>query len=163
MDFRVLVSSAVLSLFVSFSASAAEEPLSFSDIREQQIEIRANVDANRPPYDDMSQRERERLVRRQGDLLHLIEGKASLLDLDEKGRTEAINSLEWIRAEIHNAEEDRLVCKRETRVGTHLKERVCRTVAERRKDLEDSRKLWGNGNPCSNSKGCTTANAMSDG
>ncbi|MGY0557386.1 MULTISPECIES: hypothetical protein [unclassified Lysobacter] len=161
MRFFILVSSAVLSLFVSFSVSAADEPLSFSEIREQQIEVRADVDANRSPYDDMSQRDRERLVQRQDDFLHLIEGKASLLDLDERGRTEAINSLEWIRAEISGAEEDRLICKRVTRVGTHMKERVCRTVAERRKDLENSRKLWGTGNPCSNPNGCTTANAMS--
>ncbi len=156
MHFRVLVSSAVFGLLVSFSASAADELLSFAEIREQQMAIRADADANRPPYDDMPQRDRERLVRRQGDLLRLIEGKDTLLDLDENGRTEAINSLEWIRAEIHDAEENRLICKREKRVGTHMKERVCRTVAERRKDREDATKLWDKGASCGKQGGCTT-------
>ncbi|WP_332708745.1 hypothetical protein, partial [Novilysobacter longmucuonensis] len=131
MHFSTLISSAVLGLLVSFPVSAADESLSFAEIREQQMEIRAEVDANRSPYDDMSQRDRDRLVSRQTDLLQLIEGKATLLDLDETGRTKAINLLEWIRAEIHDAEENRLICKREKRVGTHMKERVCRTVAER--------------------------------
>lgn len=154
MRFSVLISSAVVGLLVSFRVSAADEPLSFAEIREQQMEIRAEVDANRSPFDDMSQRDRDRLVSRQTDLLQLIEGKATLLDLDETGRTKAINLLEWIRAEIHDAEENRLICKREKRVGTHMKERVCKTVAERRKEREEAQNVWAKGSSCSEGLGC---------
>ena len=154
MRFRALIPAALLGLFVSFALPAADTPVAFADIREQQVEIRADVAANKPPYDDMAKRDRARLLQRQDALLRLIDGKETLLDLDERGRTEAINSLEWIRAEIHNAEENRLICEREKRVGTHMKERVCRTVAERRQDREDAQKAWPQGSPCSEGLGC---------
>jgi hypothetical protein len=149
-----VVLSAVLGLFASLPLAAADTPLAFAEIREQQIEIRADVAANKPPYDDMAKRDRERLVQRQDALLRLIDGKETLLDLDESGRTEAINSLEWIRAEIHDAEENRMICKRELPVGSHMKKRVCKTVAERRKEREEAMRAWPQGSRCSSGIGC---------
>ena len=154
MRVRVLVASTLLGLFVSFALPASDTPLAFAEIREQQIQIRADVAANKPPYDDMAKRDRERLLQRQDDLLRLIEGKETLLDLDERGRTEAINSLEWIRAEIHDAEENRMICKRELPVGSHMKKRVCKTVAERRQEREEAMKAWPQGSRCSAGIGC---------
>lgn len=154
MHFRPLVAAALLGLFASLPLAATEKPLAFAEIREQQIQIRADVLASKPPYDDMPKRDRERLAQRQDALLRLIDGKETLLDLDERGRTDAINSLEWIRAQIHDAEENRLVCKREKAVGSHMKTRVCKTVAERRKEREDAAKVWQQGSRCSEGMGC---------
>lgn len=133
---------------------AADAPLTFDEIRQQQIELRKAVIANQPPYDDMSKRDRDLLASRQGQLLSLIEGKDTLLDLDEADRTAAINSLEWIRAEVNDAEENRLVCRREKRTGSHMQSRVCKTVAERRKEREDAQQAWAKGTPCSKGIGC---------
>jgi hypothetical protein len=38
-------------------------------------------------------------------------------------------------------DDDKVVCEYEKRVGTHMKTRVCKTVAERRRDEENARKL----------------------
>ena len=42
----------------------------------------------------------------------------------------AFNTLEWIEAAINDSDDDRLVCRRERRIGSNRMTRVCKTVAQ---------------------------------
>ena len=60
------------------------------------------------------------------------EGKASIEELPADDKVEAINHLEWIKATLTKADNERLVCERVKVVGSNRPQRVCRTVAEMR-------------------------------
>ena len=148
--FSVRMLAAVLAMAISSPAwSSGDSSLSFEDIRIQQEQIRGDLLRGHDAYNGLSKRERDELVQRQDGLLALIEGKETLLDLDEDGRTDAINSLEWIRAKLDDAEMERLICNREKRVGSNRVVRVCHTVAERRRARDDANRAWQKGSPCS--------------
>ena len=51
-------------------------------------------------------------------------------------KTKAFNSLEWIKAAITQAENEQVICERKRSVGSNRVQRVCATVAERRKQRE---------------------------
>ncbi|OHE84747.1 MAG: hypothetical protein A2190_04105 [Lysobacterales bacterium RIFOXYA1_FULL_69_10] len=139
---------------VSIALANGNAELKFDEIREQQEEIRLDVLDGDDAYSGLSKRERNELVQRQDRLLALIEGRDTLLDLDEDGRTEAINTLEWIRATLEDAEQERLVCTREKTIGSNRITRVCMTVAERERKREEANRAWQRGSVCSEGRGC---------
>lgn len=124
-------------LFIASGNSYANEkspPL--ADIRTQQLEIRERVQAAKGAYKDMSAAQRAEIVRRQDELLALIEGKQTLDDLNDPDKVAAFNALEWIKARITDSEDQRVICERARPVGSNRVERICATVAERRANQE---------------------------
>jgi hypothetical protein len=113
--------------------------LQFDDIRTQQAEIRAGVEARSGRYKDMDNKTRDELLRRQGMVLSTIEGKEMPTDLNAEQRTQVFNDLEWIEAAINRAEDERLVCEYRKTIGSNRKTRVCATAAQMREDRERSK------------------------
>ena len=89
-------------------------------------------------------------------MIALIGERQSLDELTEAEKTQAFNTLEWINATVSNAEDERIVCERQRPIGSNRVQRVCATVAERRKQREAvenglmPRTLCNGEEPCSN-------------
>lgn len=126
-----------LCLAVSFGASADDtDGPTLAEIRAQQLELRADVQAGEGIFEDMQRVKREELAARQTKLLAMIEGKDMVQDLDDDTQVEAFNLLEQINASINDMEDQRMVCERVQKTGSHRKVKECKTVAQRREERE---------------------------
>ena len=132
--------------FATLADSAERKPLAVAAITAQQKQIHDDVIALRGRYKDMPSSKRVDLLAKQAGLMAILEGKTSTDDLTETQRIEAFNTLEWIEAAINNAEDERLVCRRERTIGSTRLLRVCRTVAEERRMQEIARERADRGN-----------------
>lgn len=135
----------ILLPLASSAAQRGRQPLAISAITEQQAEIRAGVEAGTGRYKDMPPAKRGELLAKQQTLLAMLNGKRSTEDLTEVQRNDAFNALEWIEATINNAEDDRMVCSFERTIGSNRKTRVCKTVAQIRREHEEARRRVDNG------------------
>jgi hypothetical protein len=130
----------VLAAILPAAAFATDnKTLKFDDIRSQQAEIRAGVEAKTGLYKDMEYQTRSELMRRQSEVLAIIEGKQVPDDLNADQRTRVFNDLEWIEAAINRTEDERLICEYKRTIGSNRKQRVCRTAAQIREDQERSK------------------------
>ncbi|KRA16822.1 MULTISPECIES: hypothetical protein [unclassified Lysobacter] len=118
---------------------APRPPLAISAITAQQKQIHDDVIAQRGRYKDMPASTRSELLSKQAEVLAMIEGKNSSGDLSQEQQVQVFNRLEWIEAAINNAEDERMVCKREKTIGSTRITRVCRTVAQEREAREAAR------------------------
>lgn len=109
------------------------------DIIEQQQRIRADVTAVRNGWDEISQAQRETLLRQQDQVFIMLEGKQTIADLAPQRQVEVANLLESIKATITGVEDERRICTRERKVGSHFPARVCRTVGQIRREREATR------------------------
>lgn len=133
----------------AFSVGASDrKPLAISAITTQQAEIRSEVMAGTGRYQDMPVKTRDELLRRQSELLRILDGKRSSDDLSESQRLQAFNTLEWIEATINDAEDERMVCQRERTIGSKRVARVCKTVAQIEEEKARARLNF--------DRGCTT-------
>ena len=133
-------------------ASVDNKVLQLDDIRTQQAEIRAGVEARTGVYKDMSSGTRSELLTKQAQMMRTIEGKNSTDDLNPEQKTEVFNTLEWIEATVNNAEDERIVCERRAVLGSNRKERVCKTVAQLRQEREAARNQMDHGGVCADCK-----------
>ena len=108
-------------------------------IRDQQAAIRADATAKRGRFADMDQATRDRLLQTQDKVLALLDGKSSSKELSVPDQLLLFNSLEEISAIVNTAEDGRMVCERVRRVGSHRTENICKTVAQRRAERQQSR------------------------
>ncbi|WP_157489601.1 hypothetical protein [Lysobacter sp. Root916] len=138
---RGLIFAAVLLASTAAAASdvAPRPPLAISAITAQQKQIHDDVIAQRGRYKDMPASTRSELLSKQAEVLAMIEGKNSSGDLSQEQQVQVFNRLEWIEAAINNAEDERMVCKREKTIGSTRITRVCRTVAQEREAREAAR------------------------
>lgn len=130
---------ALLLAVAAFAPARAATPLQVADIVSQQQQIREEVEAGQGAYQDMPAATRKELLARQDTLFKLLDGKTTTDDLNLSERTDAFNALEWINATVTGNEDERLVCRREKPVGSNMAVRVCKTVAQMRKDREAAR------------------------
>lgn len=108
-------------------------------IVEQQDQIRADVKASRDGWETFSQEKRDEVLHQQDRLLVLLEGKQTIGDLGPDQQVEAANLLASIKATATGAEDERMVCTRERKVGSNFPKRVCRTVGQMRREREMTR------------------------
>ncbi len=66
-----------------------------------------------------------------------LDGVANVQELPEPGRRAVLDDQERLRALLGQAEEEsRVVCKRETVIGSRMAKKVCISVAERRRQQQ---------------------------
>lgn len=151
MQFRtfaiVAAMTALLGAPVAFAAETAA-PAATSEqapqptvqqIVEQQTKLRDDVAAKKGAFKDLSDSEREALMKAQTRVLQLLENSDSIERLDINQKIEVFNHLEWISATVRQAEEDRQVCERSRVVGTNRFQVVCMTAKQQREYKERSR------------------------
>jgi hypothetical protein len=135
---RVLIAILSAALFTGI-AQASERPLEITSIVSQQQQIRTELMARTGRYKNMPDTKRDELLARQNTLLAMLDGKNTPADLSDEERISAFNTLEWIEAAINNAEDDRLICRRERTIGSQRVTRACRTQAQMRVERERAR------------------------
>lgn len=105
----------------------------------QQTQIRGDVQASRNGWETLSQEKRSEVLKDQDRLFQLLQDKQTIGDLEPDRQVEAANLLSSINAVATNAEDERMVCTRERKVGSNFTQRVCRTVAQLRREREAAR------------------------
>jgi hypothetical protein len=135
---QVLIAVLTAALMIG-TAQAEQRPLEVSSIVSQQQEIRAGLMARSGRYKNMTETKRDELLSKQERLLAMLDGKQTSADLTDDEKIEAFNMLEWIEAAINNAEDERMICKRERTIGSQRVTQTCRTQAQMRADRERAR------------------------
>lgn len=133
----------LVALMMANPAAAARNDLNTAQpvpaIVEQQQRIREEVLAQRNGWEEVPPAKRNAVLRDQDELLMLLEGKRTIADLKPEQQVEVANLLESINAAITGAEDERKICTRERKVGSHFPARVCRTVGQIRREREATR------------------------
>jgi hypothetical protein len=124
---------------ISMSGHAETPTESTAAIVVQQRQIRSEIEAREGRYKDMPSVKRASILRNQEILFALLEGRASIEELNVEQRTEAFNALQSINAAITSREDERMVCEKRKPVGSNQVERVCRSLAQIKADREAAR------------------------
>lgn len=107
---------------------------SFAD---QRAKIEADL-ADGETYSEISKGDRATVASELAKMEALLRGR-SVSELSEAEKVELINSQEVVNTRLTKASEDsRMVCRREPVAGTRLPRSQCLTVAERRRQREQS-------------------------
>ena len=120
-------------------ATAQKVSTSAPEIIQQQTVIRAEILSSKGAFKDMDASVRNDLLRHQDVVFELLKGKERTTQLSEADQIRVSNSISSIVAIISNAEDDRMVCRREKMTGSHRPETICKTVAQRRVEREEAR------------------------
>lgn len=136
---KLIALSAVL-VMTSMVAMAAADPqqLTIRDIVTQQTQLRAQVTAGKGAFKDLSKTERQALIERQDRVLQMLGGAQTLDEMPPDQRTVVFNELEWIKAAVTKAEDERKVCEYTRAVGSNRMVSVCMTAKEQREYREGS-------------------------
>lgn len=136
---KLITLSAVL-FMTSMVVMAAADPqqLTIRDIVTQQTQLRSQVTAGKGAFKDMSKAERKALAERQDRVLQMLGGSQTLEDMPPDQRTVVFNDLEWIKAAVTKAEDDRLICEYTRVVGSNRMTSVCMTAKEQREYRDGS-------------------------
>lgn len=107
---------------------------------EQRTEILADL-ADGETYAEITLEDREKVVSTLSRMQRMLGSHESAQALHPDVRVALMNEQETINNILGQAHRDsRMVCTRERPVGTRMPTNVCRTVAERRRLREDSRR-----------------------
>lgn len=87
----------------------------------------------------LSRTDREQLSEAQADIRTTLAGKQSMSELDDEEKVRVFNAHETVVAVVNKAADERMVCIRKKRIGSHRHELECRTVAQRRAERESIR------------------------
>ena len=120
----------------ALSAAATAQDADLSAFVQAQHAIRAQVQAGTGDYAGMPDAKRRQLLQLQ-DRLFAIAGDHQLEQLDRDAQVAALNAVSAIRA-LTTAEERR-VCRRESRVGSHRIRTTCRTGSQLRREEDAAR------------------------
>jgi hypothetical protein len=111
-------------------ASADPQQLTIRDIVTQQTQLRAQVAAAKGAFKDMEKRDRVALMERQDRVIAMLGGNQSFEEIPPDQRTEVFNDLEWIKAAVTKAEDERMVCEYTRAVGSNRMTSVCMTAKQ---------------------------------
>lgn len=152
MRMKPLATTALAMLFAASASMAREdhpynrfEPASFDEQRE------AILDALRDDrYREIGEDARRQVLEALDRIGQRLEKVDSVDELDKDSKVALFNDQELINALLTQAAEDsRLICRREQKVGSHRRTTHCLTVAERRRQMENSqedlRRIQGSG------------------
>lgn len=104
---------------------------------EQRAQIEADL-ADGETYSEISNGDRATVATELGKMETLLRGR-SVSELSEAEKVELMNSQELVNTRLTKASEDsRMVCRREPVAGTRLPRSQCLTVAQRRRQREQS-------------------------
>ena len=145
---RQFVFTLVLAIAAAMPAIANETHpnVDAAAILDQQRQIRVEVEQRSGRYKDLPAADRTTLLREQDKVFTLLRDRSAITELPEADRIVVFNSLESISAIVNRAPEEKLVCERTRKVGSHRTETVCMTASERRARREADAKSLGDRN-----------------
>jgi hypothetical protein len=136
----IALSAALAMSSMVVMAAADPQQLTIRDIVTQQTQLRSQVTAGKGAFKDMSKAERQALAERQDRVLQMLGGSQTLDEMPPDQRTLVFNDLEWIKAAVTKAEDERLICEYTRTVGSNRMTSVCMTAKEQREYREGSQK-----------------------
>jgi len=125
-------------------------PPNAGEIMREQRAIREQTENSTGRYSRFKPEAVAQLTRAQEKIFRLLDGKQTVEHLNMHQKVELFNALEEVKAVLNDNEQDRLICRREHKVGTTIRETRCATVAQR-KDLEEGGKAFMGPRVCSDS------------
>ncbi|MFD1041592.1 hypothetical protein [Pseudoxanthomonas kaohsiungensis] len=121
------------------SAFSPEKGLDLSGSFEAQRDAIITALADGKTYAEISVQDRQKVTGSLNRISGLLGDAQSVDQLPQATKVEVFNEQELINTVLTQAREDsRLVCTREKKVGSHRTTNTCKTVAERRRDQEES-------------------------
>ena len=136
----VLVCLSALCALSTIAHAAGQAPDAIGDFRAYREQVLTDLDKGER-YSEISSQDRATVTQSLQTMQTMVEkanGSVDQLDADEK--VAFFNHQEAVRGILSGAEADsRMVCKRERRVGSQMLQSRCRTVADARRQREDSR------------------------
>ena len=140
---RVLL--AVCIVFCSMALSAApkqgDAPLAFEPAKFANARSAIERDLQSGDrYKEIVGEDREAVLAALGRLSNRLSDVKSLDQLDEKSKLEVFNDQELVNNILTKAQADsRVICKREAPTGSRMAVNICKTVAQRRRELDAAR------------------------
>lgn len=128
----IVLSAALVMTSMVVMAAANPQQLTIRDIVTQQTQLRAQVTAGKGAFKDLSKTERQALIERQDRVLEMLGGAQTLEEMPPDQRTVVFNELEWIKAAVTKAENERMVCEYTRVVGSNRPTSVCMTAKAQR-------------------------------
>jgi len=134
--YKMVLAGCLLALGASTvsASSPAREPLDINSaaFSEQRVQIEKQL-ADGKTYAEISVADRAKVTESLNRLSFQLENSGSTAALNEREKNQVFNDQETINTILTRAADDsRVVCTRENKVGTHRPVNVCLTVAERR-------------------------------
>lgn len=117
-------------------ADAIDTKRHVSEIVAQQKEIQADAKQGKRGWDAIPMDKRSELLSRQEELFTLLSGKETIGDLSDRDQVKVANTLEWINALATNADDERRICQREPKTGSHRITTVCRSAGSIRTERQ---------------------------
>jgi hypothetical protein len=143
---------ASLALCASSTAVASfGSPPGVQEIVAEQHQISRQVEAENGKYSRFTPEALARIAKAQATIRRLLEGAATVEDLNGNQKTELFNAIEQVRSVLAANDQDRLVCERERKTGSTMRVIRCETVAQRARIREDARTWKGDPSVCGQS------------
>lgn len=114
-------------------------PTSVAEILQVQHALRAKLDSPSGEYSRFDADAIHRMEAAQDRIFAMLNGVTSIDQLNAKQTVDLSNDLELVKATLFAQEGNRVICHIERKTGTNLAERRCETVANRNKNVEESR------------------------
>jgi hypothetical protein len=139
-SFRPAALAVVLMLLAGVSVAHAAKPMNINQtadvLREQVKKIDADAKAGKRGWDNVSSAKKTRFTEARDQVFALLDGKKSAAQLEVDQRTELASALDTINTLAKEADDERMVCTREHKVGEFRPIETCMTVGERRRQRE---------------------------
>jgi hypothetical protein len=149
----IALSAALVMTSTVVMAAADPQQLTIRDIVTQQTQLRAQVTAGKGAFKDLSKAERQALIERQDRVLQMLGGEQTLDEMPPDQRTVVFNELEWIKAAVTKAEDERKVCEYTRAVGSNRMVSVCMTAKQQQEHRDNAKKTFNRSQIC-NTAGC---------
>ncbi len=89
-------------------------------------------------FEALTRDDRAALAAAQAELRGILEGRATMGELDADAKLRVFNAHEKVLALVTRAEDERLVCEQKKRLGSHRHQLVCRTVKQLRESRDNT-------------------------
>jgi len=135
---RTLLAVCLLCLvpFVAIGKDAAHENVTFDSARFEQQRAEIEKAMGGETYRELSAEQRTSVIDALDEMQRLLD-KSDGADMREEDRIQLFNAQEQVNTLLTQAADDsRVICKRETKMGSHMKVNICKTIAERRRERE---------------------------
>ena len=111
--------------------SQDQQPQTVAEILHVQKDLRSKLDNPTGEYSHFSEADIAKMKRAQDSVFSMLSSVDSLDQLNLDQKTSLSNSLDVIKATLLSDEGNRLICRRERKIGTNIVAKRCETVAER--------------------------------
>lgn len=134
-------------LLPAFASADEYEAVTFDPSRFAAQKAAIESDLSEGLYSELSRTNRDAVRSALARIEAAVAGKSRISELDDATRVQVFNDQELINTTLTQAAEDsRVVCRREKKLGSNMPTNVCMTVAERRRAMEHAQQQTRNFN-----------------